>query len=113
MKNKRLIIASIATLSLLLSAPAVMAKSELQNHQQQQTKEQHHHKQNMQEGTVNINTADAKVLAKLKHIGKKKAEAIVAYRTQNGAFSSVDELHKVKGISEKIIEANKSHLSLT
>ena len=66
------------------------------------------------EKTVNINTADAQSIvdAHVKGIGKKRAEAIVVYRTQHGPFKSVDDLKNIKGISEKIINANRSHLTL-
>ena len=64
-------------------------------------------------GLVNINQADAPTLAsELKGIGDKKAQAIVDYRVQNGAFASVDDLQKVKGISAKTIENNRSNLSI-
>lgn len=51
---------------------------------------------------VDINTADAKAIAKvMKGVGMEKAEAIVAYREKNGKFKSIDELSKVKGIGKK------------
>ena len=53
---------------------------------------------------VNINQADATEIAMaLKGIGMKKAEAIVAYRHQIGAFTSVEQLLEVKGIGEKMV----------
>ena len=59
-------------------------------------------------GPVNINTADATAIAaSLKNVGQTKAEAIVAYREQNGAFKSADDLVKVKGIGEKTVAANR------
>ena len=61
---------------------------------------------------ININKADAKTLAKLKRIGKKKAEEIVAYREQHGKFKSIEDLKAIKGISEKIIAANKENMTL-
>ncbi len=62
---------------------------------------------------ININTADAETLASgLKGVGQAKAEAIVAYRTQHGEFTSVDELVQVKGIGEKILEQNRSNLTV-
>lgn len=61
--------------------------------------------------TVNINTADAKTLAKnIKGIGVKKAKAIVTYRDEHGRFSKVEELSKVKGIGTKLVEKNKASL---
>ena len=50
---------------------------------------------------VNINQADANMLTTLKGIGKKRADAIIAYRNTHGPFSTIDELAKVKGIGKK------------
>jgi competence protein ComEA len=59
-------------------------------------------------GPVDINTADAATIAReLKGIGLTRAQAIVAYRTQNGPFRSVDELALVKGIGPKAIQNNR------
>lgn len=61
---------------------------------------------------ININTADAQSLTKLKGIGAKKAEAIVAWRKANGAFKSVDQFAEVKGIGEKTLEANRKSIRI-
>jgi competence protein ComEA len=62
---------------------------------------------------VNINTADAATMASaLEGIGSSRAEAIVAYRTENGPFQSVEELAQVGGIGEKILEANRANLTV-
>lgn len=63
--------------------------------------------------SVNINQADAKTIATLKDIGQKKADAIVAYRTANGPFNSVDDLLKVHGISQRILTANQDRITLS
>ena len=61
-------------------------------------------------GPVNINTADAKTLAKeLQGIGMAKAEAIVTHRQKNGPFKSAEDLAKVKGLGKKLIEQNKAN----
>lgn len=52
---------------------------------------------------VNVNTATVEELQKLNGIGVKKAEAIVAYREAHGAFTSAEDLLKVKGIGEGIL----------
>lgn len=58
---------------------------------------------------VNINTADATTISKnINGIGLKKAEAIVAYRDKNGAFKKIEDLTKVKGIGNKLLEKNGS-----
>ncbi|TKR30927.1 helix-hairpin-helix domain-containing protein [Luteimonas gilva] len=60
---------------------------------------------------VNINTADAATLDRvLVNIGASKAEAIVAYRKEHGAFKSADQLAQVKGIGLKTIEKNRDRI---
>ncbi len=62
-------------------------------------------------GPVNVNTADAATLAKeLDGIGPAKAQAIVDYRQKNGAFKSADDLLKVEGIGERVLEMNKANI---
>ncbi len=62
-------------------------------------------------GKVDINKATVNELAKLPGIGKKKAEAIVAYRNEKGKFNSVDDLKKIDGIGTKTFEKIKEHLT--
>lgn len=63
---------------------------------------------------VDINTADAKAIAKvMKGVGMEKAEAIVAYREKNGKFKSIDELSKVKGIGKKTVAKNRKNIGVT
>ncbi|HEX7031271.1 MAG TPA: helix-hairpin-helix domain-containing protein [Gammaproteobacteria bacterium] len=65
-------------------------------------------------GPVNINTADAVTLAKeLAGVGEKTAAAIVAYREANGPFATVEDLKKVKGIGDAIIEKNRTNILLS
>ncbi len=52
------------------------------------------------DGRVPINTADAVALETLPGVGPVLAERIVAFRTQNGAFGSVEDLLDVPGIGE-------------
>lgn len=62
--------------------------------------------------TVDINTADAATLAAvLDGVGEAKAEAIVAYREENGPFQSVDQLAEVKGIGLKTLEKNRDRIA--
>ena len=60
---------------------------------------------------VNINTADAATIdAGLLYVGRAKAEAIVAYRKEHGAFRSAEQLAQVKGIGLKTIEKNRDRI---
>ena len=62
-------------------------------------------------GPVNINTANAQSLSKnIKGVGQKKAEAIIAYREKHGKFSKVEDLTKVKGIGNKLLQKNEGLL---
>ncbi len=65
------------------------------------------------EVTVNINTATAEELsALLVGIGDKKAQEIVQYRDQNGAFQKPDDLANVKGIGAATVEKNRKRIEL-
>ncbi|EOT44610.1 helix-hairpin-helix domain-containing protein [Enterococcus columbae] len=57
-----------------------------------------------QQNLVNINEADLTTLQTLSGIGEKKAQAIIAYRQENGSFKSIDDLNKVPGFGEKTVE---------
>ena len=60
---------------------------------------------------VDINQADAPRLAEnIVGVGPVLAGAIVSYRTENGAFRSVEELLEVPGIGPKVLENNEETL---
>lgn len=56
----------------------------------------------VQDGKVNINTADIETLCTLTGIGESKAFSIIAYRTANGGFESIEQIKEVSGIGEEI-----------
>lgn len=61
--------------------------------------------------TVNVNTASAAEIAEtLKGVGTGKAEAIVAYREEKGAFDSADSLAQVKGIGKATVDKNRERI---
>ncbi|MBM4392006.1 MAG: helix-hairpin-helix domain-containing protein [Deltaproteobacteria bacterium] len=53
---------------------------------------------------MDINKADAAALESLPGIGESTAANIIAYRDQNGPFTSIDQLDAVSGIGEKTME---------
>lgn len=66
-----------------------------------------------QTATLDLNKADAMALqSTLTGIGKAKAEAIVAYREEHGAFATVDELLEIKGIGKALLERNRDKLTV-
>jgi competence ComEA-like helix-hairpin-helix protein len=65
-----------------------------------------------EEKKIDINTADAETIAEvMEGVGSKKAQAIVADRNAHGAFLTVDDLMRVKGIGQKIVEQNRLKLT--
>lgn len=61
---------------------------------------------------VHLNQSTMDDLVTLKGVGHKKAQAILAYREQMGAFKSLQELTQVKGIGEKVLIDNKDRLKI-
>ena len=61
---------------------------------------------------INPNTADVQTLLELPGVGQKKAEAIVAYREENGPFLSLQELTRVSGISQKMVDSWAEYMTL-
>lgn len=62
---------------------------------------------------VNLNTASLEQLVSLPGVGKKKAAAIIEYRTKMGKFKSVDDLMNVKGVGKKMLEKLKGHVNIS
>lgn len=63
-------------------------------------------------GKIAINQADARELEQLPGIGPAKAEAIIAYREEQGRFSDVEQLLDVPGIGVKTLEQLREHISV-
>jgi competence protein ComEA len=61
---------------------------------------------------VNLNTAGMDQLAAVPGIGADFAAAIVKYRDENGSFSSVDDLLKVKGIGVQQLDAFRDRVTV-
>lgn len=61
---------------------------------------------------ININKANAQDLENVPGIGPSTAEKIIIYRTENGKFSSIDDLKNVTGIGEKKFESIKDFISV-
>ena len=53
---------------------------------------------------ININTADAWLLAALPGIGDTYAKAIVNYRAERGPFTTIADLLKIKGIGQVTLD---------
>ena len=62
-------------------------------------------------GQVSLNAATPEQLDALDGVGPATARKIIAWRTANGGFSSVDDLAQVPGIGPKRLEALRPQLS--
>ena len=63
-------------------------------------------------GVVNVNAATAEELSLLPGVGPAKAQAIIRWRTEHGAFKRVEDLSQVKGIGDKQLEKMRPHVAL-
>ena len=61
---------------------------------------------------VNINTADEAALETLNGVGPVLAASIIAYRTEHGPFTSVDQLDEVSGIGPATLEDLRSQVTV-
>ena len=60
---------------------------------------------------VDLNQADAETLAEnIVGVGPVLAEAIVAYRLENGPFVSTEQLLEIPGVGSKLLEKNEKSL---
>jgi competence protein ComEA len=61
---------------------------------------------------IDLNKADVSVLTgSFKGIGKKRAEAIIAYRDSHKGFKSIEELADVKGFGQHFVDTNRDKLN--
>jgi competence protein ComEA len=61
---------------------------------------------------VNINTADAKTLASLSGVNRSLAEKIVKYRDEHGPFRKAEDLRRVDGVGNGVLEKNRERISV-
>ena len=99
MKKIVAIVMFVCCLGFVVAQPVLAAKSEVA-------------KSSAVEAMLNVNEADQAALTALPGIGKVTAERIVAFRTENGPFKSVDELILVKGIGKKVLEKIRPHVMI-
>ena len=60
---------------------------------------------------INLNSADVLLLTHaVKGIGKKRAEAIVDYRTSHGKFRALGDLAMVKGLGAGFVQKHRTEL---
>jgi competence ComEA-like helix-hairpin-helix protein len=60
---------------------------------------------------ININTADKQQLMRLPGIGEEYAKRIIAYRDDNGPFSSAEDLINVMGIGKQRLDRLRPYIT--
>lgn len=64
------------------------------------------------DGKVDINTADAAALQSLNGIGETRAQAIISYRENCGAFQTIEDIKRVDGIKDGVFDKIKDQISV-
>lgn len=64
------------------------------------------------DGRIDINSAGVAELMTLPGIGSAKAETIVTYRKEHGAFLRIEDLMNIPGIKEGIFRQIKEHIKV-
>ena len=59
------------------------------------------------DGLVNVNNASESELCTLPGIGATRAQAIIAYREEQGGFATIEEIQNVSGIKSGTYEKIK------
>jgi competence protein ComEA len=90
MQRRRMAVLTIVTVALMMSWVVPALEADLQK--------------------VNLNTATLEELMTLDGIGQKVAERILSFRDKNGPFQNPEDLMMVKGVGEKIFEANRTKI---
>lgn len=68
--------------------------------------------QETQEKLLNINQATKEELMELPGIGEAKAEAIIAYREENGLFTDITDIMNISGIKESAFSKIKDKIKV-
>ena len=63
-------------------------------------------------GKLSLNTATLDELMTLPGIGEAKAQAIIEYREEVGAFQNIEELKEVSGIGDAIFDQIKENITI-
>jgi competence protein ComEA len=61
---------------------------------------------------ININTANLADLMRIPGVGATRAQAIIAFRQEHGAFQVVEDLTKVRGFSSNFVKRNEQYLTV-
>ena len=66
----------------------------------------------LENGLVNLNTADVAALMTLPGIGESRAKAIISYREQHGEFAQIEDIMKISGIKQAAFSKIKDKITV-
>lgn len=66
----------------------------------------------LENGLVNLNTADIAALTTLPGIGESRAKVIISYREQHGAFAQIEDIMKISGIKQAAFSKIKDKITV-
>ena len=87
-------------------------KTEKENQTQSSTNITETTKNPITNAIININTASQEELETLTGIGPATAQKIIAFREENGPFTSIEEIQKVSGIGPVTFENIKNQITV-
>lgn len=86
--------------------PERTAKTEETEQKEQELPEE----QQEADARVNINTAGVEELMTLKGVGESRAQAIIAWRTEQGPFEKPEDIMQISGIKEGVYSRIKDQI---
>jgi competence protein ComEA len=61
---------------------------------------------------INLNTASKDELMQIEGLDEERAGRIIQYREENGGFESIEEIGKIPGFEEVLVEKVKSEATV-
>lgn len=90
----------------------VLTKKQLEAQKDSGSKSDNTSSEALDSGKVDINRADSSQLTTISGIGPSKAEAIIAYRQENGPFKKIEDITKVSGIGDATYQKIKDKITV-
>ena len=90
----------------------VLTKKQLEAQKDSGSKSDNTSSEALDSGKVDINRADSSQLTTISGIGPSKAEAIIAYRQENGPFKKTEDITKVSGIGDATYQKIKDKITV-
>lgn len=90
----------------------IASKEKINNDQKNDDKGGKDENKSLEKASININSATKEQLMTLPGVGETKADAIIAYREENGGFKELEDLTNVSGIGTSTFEKFKEYITI-